>query len=107
MLSRSDLRMSFETCCCACIESWCCPALVPRVPSVFSRSWKLMGDSALQAAMSLLTVLVLGELWPWLLLMPPARGAFRCAAWAWAPTTGGAPCGQGSSLRHDGFATKR
>jgi hypothetical protein len=81
MLSRSDSRMSFETCRCACIESWCCPAYVPRVPSVFSRSWKLMGDSACQAGMNLLTMLVLSGLWPWLLL-PPARGAFPCAAWA-------------------------
>jgi hypothetical protein len=23
----SDLRMSFEVCCCECAESWCCPAL--------------------------------------------------------------------------------
>jgi hypothetical protein len=33
-----------------------------------------MGDSPRQAAMSLLTVLVLSEMWPWLSL-PPARGS--------------------------------
>jgi hypothetical protein len=95
VLSSSDLRMSFEMCRCECVESSCCPALVPCGPSVFSRSWKLMGDSTRQAAMSLLTMLMLGELWPWLSL-PPARGTFPCAAWAWAPTTGGPPSGQGS-----------
>ena len=38
--SSSDLRMSFEVCCCECAESWCCPALAPRGPSVPPRSWK-------------------------------------------------------------------
>ena len=74
VLSSSDLRMSFEMCRCECVESSCYPALVPRGPSVFSRSLKLMGDSPRQAAMSLLTVLVLGGMWPWLSL-PPARGS--------------------------------
>ncbi len=85
VLSSSDLRMSFEMCRCECVESSCCPALVPRGPSV-SRSLKLMGTSSSHAAMSLLTVLVLSELWPWLSL-PPARGSLPCAAWAWVPTT--------------------
>jgi hypothetical protein len=63
-----------------------------------------MRDSLRQAVMSLLTVLVLGGVWPWVSL-PPARGSLPRAARAWVPTTGGAPCGQGSSWRHDGLAT--
>ena len=34
VLSSSDLRMSFEMCRCECVESSCCPALVPRGPSL-------------------------------------------------------------------------
>jgi hypothetical protein len=30
VLSSSDLRMSFDMCRCECVESSCCPALVPR-----------------------------------------------------------------------------
>ncbi len=66
-------------------------ALVPRGPSVLSRSWKLMGDSA--PVGDELADHRAGDRWPdsgmWSCLsLPPARGSLPGAAWAWAPTSG-------------------